>query len=62
MNTDEVTLDTLIDANTLWLGLKIEPEWRLAIQQSLVALATAIDAIDSFPLPDEAEPANKFEP
>lgn len=61
MTTDEETLDALIDANAAWLGLEIDPAWRPAIRQSLAAIAGAIDMVETFPLPDEAEPAPRFE-
>lgn len=62
MKTDDATLDALIDANAAWLGLVIAPEWRPAIKHSLVALTEAIDAVNGFSLPDEAEPAAVYEP
>lgn len=61
MKTDETALDALIDVNETWLGLTIDPAWRPTIRQSLVALAVAIDAIETVALPDEAEPAPRFE-
>lgn len=62
MKPDEATLDALIDAQVAWLGLTIDPAWRPTIRQSLVALSGAIDIIDTVELPDEAEPAPRFEP
>ena len=62
MKTDDLTLDALVDANAAWLDLKIDPAWRPAIKQSLVAFAGAIQAVEAFVLPDEAEPAPVFEP
>ena len=62
MNLDNTSLDASIDANVAWLGLTIDPDWRPSIRQNLMALAAAIETIESFPLPDEAEPAAVFEP
>lgn len=62
MNTDNAALDALIDANASWLGLMIDADWRPAIRQNLVTLASAIAAVEDFPLPDEAEPVAVYEP
>ena len=62
MKTDDATLDAVVDANIAWLNLTVVPNWRPAIKQSLVALAGAIQAVEAFDLPDEAEPAPVFEP
>lgn len=60
MKTDDATLDALIDANLAWLDLKIDLAWRPAIKQNLIAITTAINALEAFDLPDEAEPAPAF--
>jgi hypothetical protein len=62
MKIDDATLDALIDANITWLNLKVDPEWRPAIKESLVAISGAIVAVETFSLPDEAELAPAFEP
>jgi hypothetical protein len=62
MKTDDETLNALIDANIVWLNLKVDPNWRPAIRESLVAITGAINAVETFSLPDEAEPAPAFEP
>jgi Protein of unknown function (DUF4089) len=62
MQTDDTTLDALIDAHAAWQGLTIDPARRPAIRQSLVALAGAIDAVATVELPDEAEVGPRFEP
>lgn len=62
MPTPDTALEALIDANLAWLGLAIDPDWRPAIKQNLLALTGAIEAVESFPLPDHAEPATVFEP
>ena len=59
---DDAALEALIDANVAWLGLAIDPDWRPAIKHSLLALAAAIEAVESFSLPDDAEPADVYEP
>lgn len=61
MKTDETTLDDLIDANAAWQCLTIDPAWRPTIRQCLIALVSAIDAIETIELPDEAEVAPRFE-
>ena len=62
MQMDDAALEALIDANVAWLGLTIDPDWRPAIKQNLLALAGAIVAIEALPLPDDSEPATVYEP
>jgi Protein of unknown function (DUF4089) len=61
MKTDDPSLDALITANVAWLDLAVEEAWRPAIRQSLAAFAGAIQAVEAFSLPDDAEPAPVFE-
>jgi hypothetical protein len=44
------------------LGLEIRPEWRQSVVDNLRATRTIADAVLSFPLPDDVEPAPVFEP
>jgi hypothetical protein len=48
-------LDDFIDAAARALGLPVETDWKPAI----VTLAFA-EAVEAFPLPDDAEPAPIF--
>ena len=53
-------VDGLIDAGTALLGIGIEPEWRDAIRLNLTTALRFAESVESFPLPDEAEPAPVF--
>ena len=61
MPETEADYDALIDAQARLSGLTIDPAWRPAIRQHLVALAAAMQAVDGFVLPDEIEPAPVFQ-
>ncbi len=53
-------LDTLILAGTTALDIPIDPEWMDAIRTNLSVTLRFAAAVESFPLPDEAEPAPVF--
>jgi hypothetical protein len=59
--TDNETLDKLIDANATALGLPIAPEWMPAIKANLAVTLRLANMVAEFALPDEAEPAPVFE-
>jgi hypothetical protein len=59
--TDNDTLDKLIDANAASLGLPIEPQWKPAIRANLAVTLRLAAVVAEFELPDEAEPAPVFE-
>jgi hypothetical protein len=59
--TDDDTLDKLIDAAAAALGLLIEPEWKPAIRANLAVTLRLAAVVAEFELPDEAEPAPVFE-
>ena len=52
--------DALIDAGTRLLGIPIAPEWRAAIRLHLDISLGHANALQDFPLPDEADPAPVF--
>ena len=62
MPDNALTYDALIDTHAQWLSLMIDPEWRPTICESLAAFTAAMQVVDGFPLPDEAEPAPVFKP
>lgn len=43
-------------------GIPIDPAWRPAIAANLRVAGAIAEALKSFPLPDEVEPAPVFEP
>ncbi|WP_244459040.1 DUF4089 domain-containing protein [Roseomonas fluvialis] len=43
-------------------GIPVDPAWRVAIAANLRIAGTIAEALKSFPLPDEVEPAPIFEP
>ncbi|MBN8891930.1 MAG: DUF4089 domain-containing protein [Rhodospirillales bacterium 70-18] len=53
-------LDAMIDAAARALGIAIQPGWRAAVRANLVVNLRMADAVLSFPLADEAEPAPVF--
>jgi hypothetical protein len=59
--TDDDTLDKLIDASAAALGLPIAPEWKPAIRANLAVTLRLAAMVAEFELPDEAEPAPVFE-
>ncbi len=59
--TQDDTIETLIDASTAALGLPIEPEWRAGIKANLQVTLRLAALVADFELPDEAEPAPIFE-
>ncbi|WP_159993856.1 DUF4089 domain-containing protein [Roseomonas sp. 18066] len=58
MTDDE--LDRLIDAQAALLGFSIRPDWREAIRANLRVTLRFGAMVDTFELPDEAEPAPVF--
>ena len=57
---DPKTLDALIDAGAAALGLPINPAWRDAIRLHLGISLDLAASVDTFKLPDEADPAPVF--
>ena len=55
-------LDTLIAAGAAALGLALDPAWHAAIRQNLAVSLRHAANVDSFALPDDAEPAPVFNP
>jgi hypothetical protein len=53
-------LDALILAGTTALDIPVEPEWHDAIRANLSVTLRHAALVDSFPLPDEADPAPVF--
>ena len=58
---DDEALGATVDAMPPLLGLAIEPDWRAPIVANLRATSTAARLFLEFPLPDELEPAPRFE-
>ncbi|MEI7712762.1 MAG: DUF4089 domain-containing protein [Rhodospirillales bacterium] len=52
--------EALIDAGTRLLGIPIDPKWRSSILANLEVTLRLAASVDSFPLPDEADPAPVF--
>ena len=59
--TEDATIDAYIGAAAVTLGLTIEPEWLPGVKASLMATTRATALVESFPLPDDAEPAPVFD-
>jgi Protein of unknown function (DUF4089) len=53
-------LDDFIDAAARALGLPIENDWRPAIAANLRVTLAHAEAVEAFPLPDDAEHAPVF--
>ena len=53
-------LDAFIDAAARTLALPIENDWRPAIAANLRVTLAHAEAVEAFPLPDDAEPAPVF--
>ena len=53
--------DAFLDTVAPALGLVIEPDWRPAVRQQLVAAAEAAGLVLDFPLSDQVESAPVFE-
>ncbi len=60
--TEPFDAERHFDAMLASHGLAIAPEWRADALAHLVALKRAADLVMAFDLPDDAEPANLFEP
>lgn len=58
---DDEALGKTVDAMLPLLGLTIEPDWHGPIVQNLRATSMAARLFLEFPLPDELEPAPRFE-
>lgn len=54
------SLDDLVDAAALALGIPVAPEWRGAVTANLAVTFALAELFADFPLPDEAEPAPVF--
>jgi hypothetical protein len=59
---DDRALGAAIDAMLPLIGLLIEPAWREPVIGNLKAVSAAARLVLEFPLPDELEPAPRFEP
>ncbi len=59
-DTDDKTLDSLIETATKILDLPVDPAWMPAIRANLKVTLNHAAAVGSFALPDEAEPAPIF--
>ena len=53
-------LDHLIDAAAAVLGLPLKPEWREAVRTNLRVTLGHAATVETFALPDEAEPGPVF--
>jgi hypothetical protein len=60
-DTKDEPLDRLIDAGATALGLPIDPAWKPAIKANLEVTLRLAAMVETFELPDEAEPAPVFE-
>ena len=58
---DDESLGAAVDAMLALLGLAIEPDWRPSVIANLRATSNAARLFLEFPLPDELEPAPRFE-
>lgn len=58
---DDEALGAAVDAMLPLLGLSIDPGWRPAVTANLKATSAAARLFLEFPLPDELEPAPRFE-
>ena len=58
---DDEALGACIDAMLPLLGLAMEPDWRPAVVANLKAVSNAARLFLEFPLPDDLEPAPRFE-
>jgi hypothetical protein len=56
----DADFDAYIDASATVLGLTIVPEWRAAVRANLAVTLRMGALVDTFELPDEAEPAPVF--
>ncbi len=54
-------LEMLIDAGTRLLGIPVDPAWKPTILANLDVTLRLAALVDSFPLPDEADPAPVFQ-
>ncbi len=58
---DDATLDSLIDAGTMVLGIEMKPQWRQAVRMHLaISLAHAATLLET-ELPDHLDPAPVFQ-
>jgi hypothetical protein len=60
-DTDNETLDKLIEASAAALALPIDPAWKPTIKANLEVTLRLAQMVAEFELPDEAEPAPVFE-
>jgi hypothetical protein len=53
-------LDALVVASARALGLPLDPSWQTGVTSNLRLILRHAAEIDSFPLPDDTEPAAIF--
>ena len=58
---DDEAFGAAVDAMLPVLGLAIEPDWRPHVVTTLATVSKAARLFLEFPLPDELEPAPRFE-
>jgi hypothetical protein len=54
------TVDVLVTANALALGLALDPAWQPGVTFNLHLILRQAALVDEFPLPDDIEPAAVF--
>ena len=62
MSKDAFDAEAFLDAAAAAMNLSIDPEWRPAVLDNLLRSRQIAQAVLSFPLPDEIEPASSFKP
>lgn len=62
MSKDAFDAEAFLDATAAAMNLQIAPEWRPAVLDNLLRSRQIAQAVLSFPLPDEIEPASVFKP
>ena len=61
MPTEPDDIDREVAMTAARLGIQLPQTWLPGVREHLLAIRKASDLVDSFPLPDEAEPAPVFE-
>ena len=56
------SLDDYIDTVSAAMGLAIDPSWKASVRANLDVTLKMARLVQEFPLPDEIEPANIYEP
>jgi len=59
METDAIDRELLLAAERL--GIPLPADWLPSVREYFITIRKAADFVESFPLPDEAEPAPVFE-